>query len=370
MSIFKLPDLGEGLQDAEIVTWHVTEGDHVIADQPLLSVETDKAVVEVPAPYSGTVRKLLAQEGDVVAISAPLVEIDTGASADAGAIVGDLQKPETEKDPETTRSKRVGPTQPSDPVIKATPAVRRLAQEKGIDLATLTGSGPDGAIVTSDVIAAGDMQSAGVPLRGVRRSMARAMERAHSQVVPASTTDIVDIHLWRADELPTRRLAQSIAVACRAVPALNAWYDNERVRHHGHVNLAIAVDTPDGLFAPVLRSVEAETHLADRIVELKRAVETRSLAPSDLQGATFTLSNFGMMGGLFAALVVTPPQVAILGAGRISEAWLADAGKPVLRPTLPLSLTFDHRAVTGGEALAFLNAVKRDLEAETSALEG
>jgi pyruvate dehydrogenase E2 component (dihydrolipoamide acetyltransferase) len=370
MSVFRLPDLGEGLQDAEIVTWHVTEGDHVIADQPLVSVETDKAVVEVPAPYSGTVRKLLAQEGDVVAISAPLVEIETGASADTGAIVGDLQRAETDKEPETAHAEAVEATRPSGPEVKASPAVRRLAREKGIDLATLSGSGPDGAILTSDVIAAGDTQTAGEPLRGVRRSMARAMERAHIQVVPATTTDIADIHLWPPDEVPTKRFVQAIAVACRAVPALNAWYDNGRVQQHSHVNLALAVDTPDGLFAPVLRSVETEPDLAARIADLKHAVETRSLAPSDLREATFTLSNFGTMGGLFAALVVTPPQVAILGTGRISETWLADAGKPVLRKVLPLSLTFDHRAVTGGEALSFLNAVKQDLEAKTSALGG
>lgn len=368
MTIFNLPDLGEGLQDAEIVAWHVTEGDHVIADEPLLSVETDKAVVEVPAPYSGTVRKLLAQEGDVVAISAPLVEIDTGASEDAGAIVGDLQKPGTAKEPDPVGTRGVGTTMRSDPEVRAAPAVRRLAREKGVDLATLTGTGPDGAIVSSDVIAAVETQSEGQPLRGVRRSMARAMERAHSQIVPATATEIADIHLWPEDEVPTKRVVQAIAVACRAAPALNAWYENGRLRQHSNVNLALAVDTPDGLFAPVLRSVEAEPDLVARIADLKRAVETRSIAPSDLQEATFTLSNFGMMGGLFAALVVTPPQVAILGVGRISEAWLADAGKPVLRPTLPLSLTFDHRAATGGEALTFLNAVKRDLEAETSAL--
>lgn len=356
MTRFALPDLGEGLTEAEIVTWHVTEGDHVIADQPLVSVETDKAVVEVPAPYSGTVAHLMAVEGDVVKIGAPLVEIDTGRPEDIGAIVGTLARQPQDVPPSAP---------PSEPAVgrgvRAAPAVRRLARERGIDLATLTGSGPGGAILTRDIEAAAS-GPAGERLRGVRRAMAQAMTASHASVVPATVTDRADITAWDEDGEPTPRLVRAIARACTVEPALNAWFDGTRRQLHERVNLALAVDTPEGLFAPVLRDAGSATDVAARIAALRTAVEARTIGHADLTGATITLSNFGVLGGEFAALVVSPPQVAILGAGRIAEACVVRAGKPAVRRMLPLSLTVDHRVVTGGEAARFLAAVKNDLE--------
>ncbi|MDJ0630124.1 MAG: dihydrolipoamide acetyltransferase family protein [Rhodobacter sp.] len=352
MTVFRLPDLGEGLSEAEIVTWHVTEGDHVTADQPLVSVETDKAVVEIPAPYSGTIARLIAREGEIAKIGAPLVEIETGRSEDTGAIVGELQGA-GERTPKP-------PTKPSRSV-KASPAVRRLAREMGVDLATLTGSGPGGAIQSRDVeaVAAGFQ---GEDLRGVRRAMAKAMAASHAVVVPATVTDRADISPWDDTDQPMPRLVRAIARASAIEPSLNAWFDGRRRQLHDHVDLAVAMDTPEGLFTPVLRDVGAAGDIEEQIEKLRHAVEIRTIGHADMKGATFTLSNFGMLGGEFTALVVTPPQVAILGAGRIVEACLAIDGRATVRRVLPLSLTFDHRAVTGGEAARFLAAIKCDLE--------
>ena len=343
------PILARASAEAEIVTWHVSQGDHVIADQPLVSVETDKAVVEVPAPFFGTVAKLIAKEGAIVKIGAPLVEIATGKTEDTGAIVGELDKPKQ-------------PGQPPKPAAgKAAPAVRRLAAKKGVDLADLNGTGPGGAILTRDVEAAA-AGLAGEELRGPRRTMAQAMERSRASVVPATVMDRADILEWNETVNTTPRLVRAIVRAALEEPALNAWFDGRRRQLHDHVDLAVAVDTPDGLFAPILTDAGAATDIGTQIDHLRHAVETRTIDRAAMKDATFTLSNFGMLGGEFAALVVTPPQVAILGAGRISEACLAINGRPEIRRVLPLSLTFDHRAVTGGEAARFLAAVKTDLE--------
>lgn len=360
MTTFNLPDLGEGLTEAEIVAWHVGEGDHVIADQPLVSVETDKAVVEIPAPQSGTVGRLIAQAGDIVAIGGALAEIDTGQARDSGAIVGALagaEQPKTEKPaaPEHVAAPHRAP-------VRASPAARKLARERHVDLAQLTGSGPGGTIQTSDVIAAASGFAGGEQLRGVRRAMARAMARSHASVVPATVMDTADIGGWPPGEDPTLRLIRAIALACAQAPALNAWFDGDRRLLQDHVDLAIAIDTQEGLFAPVLRAVESREDVAQQLSDLKAAVKDRSIAPEALKGGTITLSNFGMIGGEHAVLVVTPPQVAILGAGRISEKCIVSDGKPQTRPVLPLSLTFDHRAVTGGEAARFLAAVRAELE--------
>lgn len=354
MTVFTLPDLGEGLQDAEIVTWHVSKGDHVVADQPLVSVETDKAVVEIPAPNSGTIARVIAAEGDIIKIGAPLVDIETGRAQDTGAIVGQLDET---PEPGPVAGPRPGPHAAG----RATPAVRQLAREKGVDLMTISGTGPGGAILTRDVEAAA-AGIAGEELHGVRRAMARSMTRSHAVVVPATVTDNVDISAWPEDENPTPRLIAALVAASRKEPALNAWFDGHRRQLHDHVDLALAVDTADGLFTPVLRGVQDVSGIEAQIERAKRTVQERSIAVEDMQHATITLSNFGPIGGAFAALVVTPPQVAILGAGRICEQYGVVDAQPVCRRILPLSLTFDHRVVTGGEAARFLVALRENLE--------
>jgi pyruvate dehydrogenase E2 component (dihydrolipoamide acetyltransferase) len=356
MTTFDLPDLGEGLQEAEVVAWHVGVGDHVVADQPLLSVETEKAVVEIPSPQSGRIAKLFAEVGDIVQIGAPLVDFETAAAADAGTVVGKIPAEE----------RLVAPKAPG---VKAAPAVRALAQRLGVDLAAVAPSGPGGAVSKADVErSAATIERLGVlePLRGVRRTMAQNMERAHAEVVPATVIDEADLGAWKPGSDVTMRLIHAVAAGCRAEPALNTWYfggDKGR-RVHDRVDLGIAMDTEDGLFVPVLRNVGARdpADLRRGLEAMKADVRNRSVPLEELRGQTITLSNFGMFGGRHAALVVLPPQVAILGAGRIEDRVVAVAGKPAIRPVLPLSLTFDHRAVMGGEASRFLAAMIADLE--------
>jgi len=366
MSTFKLPDLGEGLQDAEIVTWHVGAGDHVVADQPLVSVETDKAVVEIPSPQSGRIARLLGEPGDIVKIGSPLVEFETAAQPDTGTVVGVIA---TEAEPKPAAAKPAAAVPTGKARAKATPAVRALAKRLGVDLSHVAASGPDGAIVATDVErAAAAIAAAGPlePLRGVRRAMAINMERAHAEVVPATVTEEADIHDWPAGSDVTLRLIRAIAAGCKAEPALNAWYlgrDRGR-RLHAKIDLGIAMDTEDGLFVPVLRDVGGRDakDLRHGLERMKTDVRARSIPVEELRGQTLTLSNFGMFAGRHAALVVLPPQVAILGAGRIAERAVAYEGQAAVRRVLPLSLTFDHRAVMGGEAARFLAAVVADLE--------
>ncbi|WJR75919.1 dihydrolipoamide acetyltransferase family protein [Bradyrhizobium sp. NP1] len=363
MRQFMLPDLGEGLQEAEIVTWYVNEGDHVVTDQPLVSVETDKAVVEIPSPSSGRIAHLFGAKGDLVKVGTPLVEFAEGPEQDTGTIVGELG---TGEHPPVAGRPSARPAGQEPQVF---PAVRALARKLDVVLELIEPTGPGGTITRADVErAAKSMSPTGPaePLRGLRRAMAQRMTTAHAEIVPATVTDESDIDDWRQGEDVTIRLARAIAAACKTEPALNAWYSSrtgER-RLMQRIDLGIAVDTGGGLIVPVLRNV-AERDVSDLRAGLDRLradAIARSIPPGELRGATITLSNFGMIGGRFANLVIVPPQVAIVGAGRISERVVAHRGQPAVRRLLPLSLTFDHRVVTGGEAARFLVALKSDLE--------
>lgn len=360
MKVFTLPDLGEGLHEAELVDWHVSVGDHVVAEQPLVSVETEKAVVEIPSPHAGRIARLHGKPGETIKVGAPLVEFEDGAAgqADAGTVLAEVAEP-----------RPAPPAAPQPPGARAAPAVRALAARLGVDLATLTGSGPGGAITSADVerAAASTLSTAPLePLHGVRRAMVSNMARSHASVVPATVTEEADIDGWAGDADTTVRLIRAVGAACLAEPSLNAWFDprGPARRLHDRIDLGIAVDTAEGLFAPVLRDV-ARRKAADLrrgLEALKRDVETRRIPVEELRGATITLSNFGVIAGRHATLVVVPPQVAIVGAGRIGPRVLAIGGTPAVRRVLPLSLTFDHRAVTGGEAARFLAALVADLE--------
>ncbi|ROR32862.1 dihydrolipoamide acetyltransferase family protein [Inmirania thermothiophila] len=367
MQIFKLPDLGEGLAEAEIVAWHVAPGDRVVADQPLVSVETAKAIVEIPAPQSGTVVRLYAEPGDVVHVGDPLVEFGEGGREDAGAVVGEVAKappaaaaPPPRPAPPAAR--------PSPAGVRATPAVRALAQRLGVDLAMVKPTGPDGMITAADVQrAARALEEAGPPepLRGVRRAMARNMAQAHAEVAAVTVVDDADIEAWEDGQDVTLRLVRAIVAGCRAEPGLNAWYDGHAMTRRvvEAIHLAIAVDTPDGLFTPVLRDVAGRSpeDLRAALDRIKADVRTRQVPPEEMRGYTFTLSNFGTIAGRYADPVVVPPTVAILGAGRLRREVVATDEGPAIHRVLPLSLSFDHRCVTGGEAARFLRAVMDDL---------
>lgn len=386
MTTFNLPDLGEGLAEAEIVRWHVNIGDAVSVDQPMLAVETAKAVVEVPAPFSGIVKTLHGQPGDVIATGAPLIEFDDGkatATADSGTVVGnmptsDAELVETALPGGRATSANGAPNGLSLGRLRAAPAARALAKKLSVNLTHVNGSGRGGVIIVDDVIAQSDVAArgrtavntptftGGEKLRGLRRAMSQSMSLARDNVMNCTLFDDADLHHWREGQDFTTRLLRAIAAGCQAEPSLNAWFDGNTLsrRLMTHIDVGMAVDTGDGLIVPAIRDVGHRTtaELRQEIDRLKRAAHERTVTPDDLRDVTFMLSNFGMIAGRYATPVVVPPMVAILGSGRLSRDVIAvnDGIEAHLR--MPLSLTFDHRCVTGGEAARFLAAALRDLE--------
>ena len=364
MRQFTLPDLGEGLEEAEIVAWQVNEGDHVVVDQPLVSVETDKAVVEVPSPWSGRIAHLFGGKGDIIKVGSPLVEFTEGAEQDTGTVVGEIDHGEPGARATTVPAGLAHPAS-----IQVLPAIRALARKLDVDLNFVEATGPGRAITRADVErAAKSLVEAGPaePLRGMRRAMAQRMAAANAEVVRTTVTDEADIDDWRKGEDITIRLVRAIVAACKAEPALNAWYNREAGERRliARVDIGIAIDTEDGLMVPVLRNVGERDakDLRTGLDRMRADAVARSIPPEEMRGATITLSNFGMIGGRFANLVVVPPQVAIVGAGRADQRVMARQGEATVRRTLPISLTFDHRVVAGGEAARFLVALKGELE--------
>src|SRR6266581_4692560 len=325
MRKFTLPDLGEGLEEAEIVAWHINEGDHVVTDQPLVSVETDKAVVEVPSPWRGRIARVFGAKGDLVKVGATLVEFAEGEGEETGTVVGELDRAEARPRGAEPRGEpgRAG-------AVQVLPAIRALARKLEVDLNLVQATGPAGTITRADV------------------------------------TEEADIGDWPRGTDVSARLIRAIAAAAKIEPSLNAWYNSQAGERRlvPRIDVGIAVDTGGGLIVPVMRNV-GERDLRDLRAGLDRMradAEARSIPPEELRGATITLSNFGMIGGRFANLVIVPPQVAIIGAGRMEPRVMVHEAKPAVRRALPLSLTFDHRVVTGGEAARFLMALKTDLE--------
>jgi len=369
MNQLLLSDLGEGLQDAEVVMWHVSVGDNVSLDQPIVSVETDKAVVEIPSPQKGVVKELKAEVGDLVKVGGCLMVYESDASEDQGTVVGKMEAGQTcqlkvnEPSVVSTAVKNDGGT------VKAMPNVRQLAKHLGVDLSEVKASGHRGQVLASDLGGEVTAPDEYHPLRGVRKAMARHMERSRAEVVPVTITDFAVVHEWVAGEDVTARLIRAVVAGAQAAPALNAHYDTASMscREFRSVHLGLAMDTADGLFVPVIRNAELLTgaELRETVKQMKQNVVSRSLAPEAFQGATISLSNYGMLAGMYATPIVVPPAVAILGAGRMHEALLAEAGEVVARRVIPLSLTFDHRAATGSECCAFLAAVIGDLQSES-----
>ena len=420
MSIFKLPDLGEGLPDAEIVEWLVSEGDAIKLDQPLVSMETAKAVVEVPSPFSGRVVKFHGQAGDVIQTGAALAEFEVegaagqdqqAASEPEGepSAVADrpVQKPAEAKGEQRDDSGTVvGNVQAGNEVlreraseiggIKVTPAVRALARKLKVDISQVAPSGTEGVVTAADVRQAAESGTAvpgakpapsrptqraerprpappvpaqpsgeWEPIRGTRRTMARVMSEAHRSVVPTTLMDDADIHAWRPGEDITARLIRGLWAGARAEPGLNAWYDGDNgVRMiHKNMHVGMAVDTADGLFVAALRNVNQadRQQLRSEINRLRDNAANRSIPPEDLKDYTIILSNFGKFAGRYATPVITPPCVAIVAAGGLRHEVVPVLGGLEVHRMIPLSLTFDHRACTGGEAARFLRAMLDDL---------
>ena len=372
MKIFHLPDLGEGLAEAEIREWYVKEGDTVSLDQPLLSVETAKAVVDVPSPYAGRISKLYGKAQELIQTHAPLVEFEGEETAslkkDKGSIVGQLEE---SQDALPEEAVMIGSLAKGAPSVKALPTVRALAKQLQVDLNQVSPTGPSGMVTAQDVkqhaqVGHGIKLTDGEAVHGVRRAMALAMTSAHQEVAQVTISDDADIGALPQDTDLTVLVLQALCAAVKVEGALNAWFDGKRLERQlsSEVHVGLAMDTPEGLFVPVLKNVEqaSAAGLRERINLLKTSVRTRSIAPSEMQGASVMLSNFGTLAGKYATPIVVPPTVAILGCGRVYEAPSVREGKVVASRFLPLSLSTDHRAVTGGETARFLAAVIAFLE--------
>lgn len=369
MNIFNLPDLGEGLPDAEIHEWFVKEGDIVKVDQPLASMETAKAVVDVPCPQAGTIAKLFGKPGDVIKTGDPLVAFVSTSEkpADKGTVVGNLE----ESSDITEDNFTVGIQSANKQRVRTTPSVKILAKKLGVDLNSIKGSGEHGVITRHDVQSYADKNSqppAGFePLRGVRRAMLNSMVQSHAEVVPVSIFDEADINQWKPGTDITVRLIKAIIHATKKEPALNAWFDTK----HGarqcfeEVHLGLAMDNDEGLFVPVIHNAakHSDMELRQIINEFKHSVSDRTVTADKLKGATITLSNFGKFAGRFASPIIVPPMVSILAVGRLYQAAVATStGTVEIHNMLPLSLSFDHRAATGGEATRFLGAIMESLQ--------
>lgn len=382
MKIFRLPDLGEGLAEAEIREWYVKVGDSVKVDQPLVSMETAKAVVDVPSPYEGKIVELHGKVNDVIKTGAPFISFETddvhADKADKGSVVGKL---ETSEKKWSDGDVIVGAAKTKSPQVKAMPAARLLAKELNIDLSTVTASGPQGLITVDDVKKVlgqkekttassllKDLHGEVEAVHGVRRVMAQIMAASHKEVVQVTIFEEADISDLPPKTDITVRLLQAIVAAAKAEPSLNAWFDGKEMQRilFKEVNIGLAVDTEEGLFVPVIKNADAQTpeKLREIVDAYKASVRARTVQQADMQNATFTLSNFGMITGYYATPIIVPPAVAILGCGRSRDAVLAKKGEAIIGRIIPLSLTFDHRAVTGGEATRFLAAIIKHLEQE------
>jgi len=344
---FKLPDLGEGLTEGEVSRWLVSEGDDVAEDQPLVEIQTDKTTVEIPSPAAGKVAQILVEEGAVVPVGTILVVI----GEDGAAPVANQPEPQRE-----TAKK-----------VRATPLVRRLAQELGVDLESLDGTGPQGRITEQDVRgASGGAEPAEgrrEPLRGVRRLIAEHMSRAHKEV-PAVTwveeCDFSGVDL----KLLVPTVLKAVAETLKEFPELNARLDGDEIVYLDRYDLGVAVQTDDGLVVPVVRGCDSASvdELAEEVRRLAEAARGGALKPEELRGSTFTVTSAGKLAGLLQTPIVNHPEVAILSIGRIAERPVVRDGQLAVAQTGYVSVTFDHRVVDGARAAEFGLAVIGRLE--------
>lgn len=383
---FRFPDVGEGIAEGEIVRWLVRVGDTVRAHQPLVEMETDKAVVELPAPGAGVVKELRGEEGETVPVGAVLAVIEeSGAKSEkpeernrALGVVGEL-----EEAPEQEAVRREKPDKPAaGPQVL--PRDRKLAEELGVDLGALRGSGPQGRITEADIRgAAGGMEEPAeerIPLKGVRKAMAKAMSASARSAVHVTIMERADAQSLR--ELKEREhalaegkgfrltylpfIVKALTLSLERFPLLNSTLDESAgdIVLHKKINIGFAVDTPEGLLVPVVRDIRCRSilDLAAALQDLSSRARERKITPAELKGGTFTVSNYGALGGLWGTPIINPPEAAILGVGRIEEAAVVRDGQVVARHMIPLSLTFDHRIIDGATAQRFLNALIDHIE--------
>jgi len=426
---FKFPDIGEGLTEGEIVRWLVKEGDEIKEGQPLVEVETDKALAEIPAPRTGVILKILAKEKEVVKVGQVIVVIGEKGETLAAAlpkpsvgVVGELEEAPEEapavaakatprKAPEEIPSraevgKETAKPAPAKPVpvserALATPAVRALARELGVDINKVQGTGPEGRVLEKDVRQAAEAKAKPaeevkeikkvrkydlygsverIPLRGVRRSIAKAMVKSKYTAPHVSAMDDADVtELWQIRE-KEKKVAESKGIKLTILPFiikavvtgltdhpyLNATLDdeNEEIVLKKYINIGLATDTPEGLMVPVVKLAKEKSifELAQELTQLTEKARNRTIDLADLKGGTFTITNYGAVRGTYGTPIINYPEVAILGVGRIQDRPVIRDEKVVVRKILPLSISFDHRVVDGAEAARFLNTVILRLE--------
>jgi pyruvate/2-oxoglutarate dehydrogenase complex dihydrolipoamide acyltransferase (E2) component len=397
--VFNLPDLGEGLEDAEIVEWKVSPDDVVELNQPLVEVNTAKALVEIPSPVAGRVSTLHGEPGGIVKVGEPLVtfEVEEGAppsaegeaAAEAGqeaVAEGDRPKREAvlvgygveEAGGTRRRRPRLRPPEPrgEGEGVRATPLVRRLARDRGVDLGSVQGTGPDGRVTRDDVMKAtasetlaeadsGAVAGERIPVRGVRRLIAQKMTRAWREIPHVTTFHTVDATSIEAlrreltEETGTKVSGLSVIVralveVCRSHPLLNSSFDADAseivLRDSYHVG--VAADTERGLVVPVIRDVDRKSivEVAREMVEVVDAARSGTATPDQLTGSTITVTNFGVFGSEAGTPIINHPEAAILGTGRIAERPVVVDDRVEARPTLTLALSFDHRVMDGADA--------------------
>ena len=390
--------------------WYVKTGDMVKSDQPLVSMETAKALVDVPSPVSAKVEKLFGNPGDTIETGQPLIGFEGeiqdsekstsgetnahaetadpsgAASANAATVVRALAQKlgvnladiSLESDYTTAAARELVDvtSETGQPIMgfaggslqdrtaasaKATPAVRALAKKLGVNLADIS---PQGNYISSAEVEAAHKATVGYdlePLSPMRRAMVISMSESHRSVVPVTLSDDADISAWDDQQDITIRLIRAVAAGCEEVPMLNATFDDEKLayRLNPEINLGIAVDTPHGLYVPVIKNIAAQENglLREKINQFKQQAQEKSIQQADLHGATIILSNFGAFAGRYANPIVVPPMVAIIGIGKARDEVVADAGKPAIHRIIPLSITVDHRLVTGGESARFLKTM-------------
>jgi len=354
---FRLPDLGEGLTEGEVARWLVSEGQAIREDDPLVEIQTDKATVDVPSPYEGTVLRILVAEGEVVPVGTELVLIgepgEPGAPSAAepsgmGSVPG-----------------RAAPAPAAASRVQATPVVRRIAQELGVDLASVAGTGPGGRLTEEDVrmAAAEGAEGRREPLRGVRRVIAEHMARAHREVPPVTWVEECDFERVQLDRL-LPLVVKATAESLVEFPELNARLDGDAIVYLDRLDIGVAVQTDDGLVVPVVRGAgtKAVDELAGEIADLAERARSGSLAADELRDSTFTVTSAGKLAGLFQTPIVNYPEVAILSIGRVAPRAVVRDGTVVVRNSGTIAITFDHRVVDGARAAAFGLSVIRRIE--------
>ena len=405
---FKFPDIGEGLTEGEIVRWLVKEGDEIKEGQPLVEVETDKALAEIPSPRTGVILKIVAKEKEIVKVGQVIVIFGEKGEILAAppprpksvGVVGELEEAPEEISAVAAKAEPVRLALVSEHAL-ATPAVRALAKELGVDINKMKGTGPEGRVLERDVrqVAEGKEKPMEevkkpvkvkkydlygyverIPLRGVRRSIAKAMVKSKYTAPHVTTMDEADVtELWKIREKEKKAaekkgikltilpfIIKAVIAGLMEHPYLNATLDdeNEEIILKKYYNIGFATDTPEGLMVPVVKNAKDKSilQLAEDLTKLAEKARNRTIDLADLKGGTFTITNYGALGGIYGTPIINYPEVAILGVGKIKDMPVVEDGKIEIRKILHLALSFDHRVVDGGEAARFLNTVIARLE--------